>query len=202
MHYDSPPLACPILFCSASNLFPFHWQRPSFPPLSLCCGIPLIFSSLAGQGVTEAEEWGGEGGRNAKFCLVLILVDYTSTQLLLLHLLWSSFCGFLCSKRWQSLGSNSEVGTFDRYVTHGLVADRCATGNAVRCGRLRHMLCIFSAFWLSDKGVCKCVVKASFSSGLSFIGTHKCTLSSCLVNAVRCFRFYHHCFKHTFFSFI
>lgn len=64
MHYNSPPLACPVLFCSAPNLFPFHRQCPSFPPLSLCCGILLIFSSLAGQGATGAEERGGEGGRN------------------------------------------------------------------------------------------------------------------------------------------
>lgn len=29
------PLACPILFCSALSVFPFHWCRLSFPPLSL-----------------------------------------------------------------------------------------------------------------------------------------------------------------------
>lgn len=56
------PLACPILFCPALSLFPFHWC-PSFPPLSLCWSILLIFVSLAGQGVTWAEERGrGDGG--------------------------------------------------------------------------------------------------------------------------------------------
>lgn len=61
-------------------------------------------------------------------------------------------------------------------MTHDLVADRCATGGAVRCGRVRQMLCIVSAFLQSDQGVCKLVIKASFSSGLSFIGTQMYSL--------------------------
>ncbi len=77
MHYDSPPMACPVLFCSAPNLFSLSLTvSPLSLPFSLRCSILLIFSSLAGQGATEAEERGEEEGRNVKFCLALTLLDY------------------------------------------------------------------------------------------------------------------------------
>ncbi len=47
-----------------------------FPPLSMCFGIPLIFSSLAGQGATKAEQRRGEEGRNLEICLALIFSDF------------------------------------------------------------------------------------------------------------------------------
>lgn len=70
MHYDSPPLACPVLFCSAPRLFPFHWWCPCFPPLTLCCGILLIFLSLAGQEQhrQRREEERGAGMSKSVFC--------------------------------------------------------------------------------------------------------------------------------------
>lgn len=75
MHYDSPPLACPVLFGSAPNLFSLSLTVSLFPsPLSLLRHSSDFFPSLAGQGVTEAEERGGEGGRNV--CFALILLDY------------------------------------------------------------------------------------------------------------------------------
>lgn len=57
MHYDSPPLPCPVLFCSAPNLFPFQWQCLSFAPLSL----------LWSTNDTGTREW----GRNVRFCFLL-----------------------------------------------------------------------------------------------------------------------------------
>lgn len=43
--------------------------------------------------------------------------------LLLLLLQFSILAAY--NKRWQSMGTNSEVGTLDRYITHGLVAEVC-----------------------------------------------------------------------------
>lgn len=71
------------------------------------------------------------------------------------------------------MGSNSEVGTFDRYVTHGLVTDGCATGGAVRCVRLRLQ---------SDPGVCKLAVKVLLKVDCHFIFI--CIFSCCLVNTL------------------
>lgn len=114
MHYDSPPVACPVLFCSAPSLFPFHWRCPSFPPLSLCCGIHLIFFSLAGQGATQAEEKEA-GMSNCVLCWYSWTIpsdfffSFFFLLLLLLLLQFSILAAY--NKRWQSMGSNSEVGT-------------------------------------------------------------------------------------------
>lgn len=92
--------------------FPFTDAVPPSLPSSLCCSILLIFVSLAGQGLTRAEERGRGGCRNVK--LLLILSDYSITTfwggglfLVLLYLLGSF------SWRWQSVVSDSEVGPLD-----------------------------------------------------------------------------------------
>lgn len=62
LHLFNPP-ACPVLFCSAPGLFPFHWSRPSFPPLlSLLqhsSGLsPLLVKEWHGQKREEGEDAG------------------------------------------------------------------------------------------------------------------------------------------------
>ena len=57
MHYDSPPLACPVLFCSTPVLFPFHWQCPSFPPLSPSLPFSLSLSLLLHSSDLSLPHW-------------------------------------------------------------------------------------------------------------------------------------------------
>lgn len=115
-----PPLpACPVLFCSAPSLFPFHWHCPSFPPLSLslCLSLSVLLHSSdlflppwSRSDWDRGEERGREGARNVKFSFVLILLDYLLFPCLhSLLFLWSKVVA-AHSKRWQSMGSNSEVG--------------------------------------------------------------------------------------------
>lgn len=94
--------------------FPFtDLVPPSLPSSPLFAAAFFWLVSLAGQGVTRAEEGGRGGCRNVKLCL-LILSEYSITTLfwLLLHpwprILWSF------SRRWQSMVSDSEVGPLDR----------------------------------------------------------------------------------------
>lgn len=130
-------LPCPVLSCSAANLFPFHWQRPSFPPsislpISFCCSILQVCSSLAGQGVTEEE--GGDRGRQecqTLSCAADILGLSLSTFIFAASF-WIRIVA-VYNKRWQITDSNSEVGTCDRCVSHDLVVSRCATRAIVRC---------------------------------------------------------------------
>lgn len=137
MHYDSPPLACPVLFCSAPNLFPFHWQCPSFPPHSL--SLLLLHSSDLFLPLWSRSNRGrGERRREKQECLIqFCAADTLGLSLpplfLLLLLLWFEIVPAY-SKKWQGVGSNSEVRSLTGVcVTHGLVAARCATGGAVRC---------------------------------------------------------------------
>lgn len=112
MHHDSPPLACPVLFRSAPTTFPFPDSVPvSLPsPFSLCCCILAICSSLCGQGVTDTWERQEEGGRNIEFFFAQILLDYLLRLFTVLMLSITVASG----KRWLSMDSVLEVGTFDR----------------------------------------------------------------------------------------
>lgn len=140
MHYDSPHpgLPRPVLLCPQSvslsltaSLFP---SPLSFSLLRHSSDLFLLCWSRSSRG--RGERRTGLAGWHAwtiPSCF-LFFFSLLSPFLLLLSIVEAY------DTRWQSLGSNSEVGTFDRCVTHGLVTDRCSTGGAVRCGRLRlHM---------------------------------------------------------------
>lgn len=112
LHLFSPP-ACPVLFCSAPRSVSLSLISSLLPSPPLFAAALFWLVSLAGQGVTRAEEGGRGGCRNVKLCL-LILSEYSITTLfwLLLHpwprILWSF------SRRWQSMVSDSEVGPLDK----------------------------------------------------------------------------------------
>lgn len=116
MHHDSPPLACPVLFRSAPTTFPFPDSVPvSLPsPFSLCCCILAICSSLCGQGVTDTWERQEEGGRNIEFLFAQILLDYLLRLFTWLLLVLMLSITVASGKRWLSMDSVLEVGTFDR----------------------------------------------------------------------------------------
>lgn len=85
VHLHSPSIPSTLRLarsCSALPpvCFPFTDVVPPSLPSSLCCSILLIFVSLAGQGVTRAEERGRGGCWNVK--LLLILSDYSITTFL------------------------------------------------------------------------------------------------------------------------
>lgn len=112
-------LSRPVLLCPQSvslsltvSLFP--------SPLYMLGHSSHLFLSC-----WSRSDWGrGERRRGRQESQILSCADAFGlslpTYLLLSLLLWFSILADY-GKRWQSMGSNSEVGTFDRYVTHGFV---------------------------------------------------------------------------------
>lgn len=91
-------LPCPVLLCPQSvslsltvSLFP--------SPLSLLRHSSDLFLPCW----SRSDTGGGEGGRNVKFCPVLILLDYSIRLFFFLFLFFFCFCCFFSSAFWQPI---------------------------------------------------------------------------------------------------
>lgn len=108
------------LSCSAlpQSCLPFSGSVALLLP-SLCCWILLIFSSLPwSRNVTGRRE-----RRRVRWeCQILFLSEWTFSfyPFFFLLLMWFNTV-VACDERWQSMGSDSEVGNFDRCVVDTLL---------------------------------------------------------------------------------
>lgn len=107
--------ACPVPFRSAPIPFPFIDGAPSFPPLALCCRIlPIRVWSRSDRGR------GGKGFSKWSSCLFLV------------HRFLSVRGAY--GRRWQSLGSKSEVGTRLDWIQTGEMLTNVDFWSRIRLG--------------------------------------------------------------------